>query len=465
MGKNIIIKLVILLVVSALVYSVYWFFKVGQVEKQVNKFINENAAHVSVGEVAISGFPLSQKITIKDLKFTIPNSVLNKRQVIAKHLEAKAGIFASDFSITLVEPVSVQDIDNNSATVEFSKDPEITVSFFDGRIAKFNYQDLGYRILDAEKNVIYAASSSVIAVESVVGEGDKIVTKITANVKDIEGFDVLDIYKNAFEKKVMEGIKTGEISIGSAADASIPSQLADQSAPATPPVTNVAPVTALAVDQTVTSTASTIQPDVATVANTTDATKPEELTAAADKTVVKNNFMMDIEYALTPIQGEQQAQIPTDPTQIQESPLQYSKVIKINVLEFSNPLYKIIVNGEANIFLDDNTPSGSIAVKVEKIDTLISYIATGFVQMVEQKKLPVVSEVQSTDLAANGLVAEDSYQVFLKRFADNLNPVAKELAAKNAVSKEEIAEFDVRREKNLEFLINETSIREILGKF
>ena len=168
MGKNIIIKLVILLVVSALVYSVYWFFKVGQVEKQVNKFINENAAHVSVGEVAISGFPLSQKITIKDLKFTIPNSVLNKRQVIVKHLEAKAGIFASDFSITLVEPVSVQDIDNNSATVEFSKDPEITVSFFDGRIAKFNYQDLGYRILDAEKNVIYAASSSVIAVESVV---------------------------------------------------------------------------------------------------------------------------------------------------------------------------------------------------------------------------------------------------------------------------------------------------------
>lgn len=464
MGKNIIIKLAILLVVSALVYSVYWFFKVGQVEKQVNKFISENAAHVSVGEVAISGFPLSQKITIKDLKFTIPNPVLNKRQVIVKHLEAKAGIFAADFSVTLVEPVSVQDIDNNSATVEFSKDPEITISFLDGRIAKLNYQDLGYRILDAEKNVIYAASSSVIALESVAGEGDKIVTKITANVKDIEGFDVIDIYKNAFEKKVMEGIKTGEISIGSASDASIPLQPTDQPTAASP-VTNVVPATALAVDQTQTVVDTTTTQPTATATNSADATNPEELTAAADKTVVKNNFMMDIEYAMTPIQGEQQAQIPTDPTQIQESPAQYSKVVKINSLEFSNPLYKIIVNGEANIFLDDNTPSGSIAVKVEKIDTLISYIATGFVQMVEQKKLPVAAEVQSTDLATNGLVAEDSYQVFLKRFADNLSPVAKELAAKNAVSKEEIAEFDVRREKNLEFLINETSIREILGKF
>lgn len=464
MGKNIIIKLAILLVVSALVYSVYWFFKVGQVEKQVNKFISENAAHVSVGEVAISGFPLSQKITIKDLKFTIPNPVLNKRQVIVKHLEAKAGIFAADFSVTLVEPVSVQDIDNNSATVEFSKDPEITISFLDGRIAKLNYQDLGYRILDAEKNVIYAASSSVIVLESVAGEGDKIVTKITANVKDIEGFDVIDIYKNAFEKKVMEGIKTGEISIGSASDASIPLQPTDQPTAASP-VTNVVPATALAVDQTQTVVDTTTTQPTATATNSADATNPEELTAAADKTVVKNNFMMDIEYAMTPIQGEQQAQIPTDPTQIQESPAQYSKVVKINSLEFSNPLYKIIVNGEANIFLDDNTPSGSIAVKVEKIDTLISYIATGFVQMVEQKKLPVAAEVQSTDLATNGLVAEDSYQVFLKRFADNLSPVAKELAAKNAVSKEEIAEFDVRREKNLEFLINETSIREILGKF
>ena len=39
------------------------------------------------------------------------------------------------------------------------------------------------------------------------------------------------------------------------------------------------------------------------------------------------------------------------------------------------------------------------------------------------------------------------------------------MAAKNPVSKGDVAVFDIRREKNLEFLINETSIREVLGKF
>jgi hypothetical protein len=33
------------------------------------------------------------------------------------------------------------------------------------------------------------------------------------------------------------------------------------------------------------------------------------------------------------------------------------------------------------------------------------------------------------------------------------------------VTKAEIAELDIRREKNLDFVINETSIKEILEKF
>jgi hypothetical protein len=33
------------------------------------------------------------------------------------------------------------------------------------------------------------------------------------------------------------------------------------------------------------------------------------------------------------------------------------------------------------------------------------------------------------------------------------------------VSKDNVAQFDVRREKNLDFLVNETPMREVLGKF
>jgi hypothetical protein len=43
--------------------------------------------------------------------------------------------------------------------------------------------------------------------------------------------------------------------------------------------------------------------------------------------------------------------------------------------------------------------------------------------------------------------------------------VTKELTSKNPLSKDDVAVFDIRREKNIEFLINETPMREILGKF
>lgn len=72
MSKNALVKFVILLVVVTLVYSVFWFFKTGQLHKQVENFINQNSNYVSVGEVAVSGFPLTQTVTIKDLKFTLP---------------------------------------------------------------------------------------------------------------------------------------------------------------------------------------------------------------------------------------------------------------------------------------------------------------------------------------------------------------------------------------------------------
>lgn len=469
MSKNIAVKLIILLVVAALVYSVLWFFKIGQVEKQVNNFISENSLNVSAGAVAVSGFPMSQKITISDLKFTLPSALLNKRQVVIKHLEAKAGVFATDFSITFTD-ATLHDSDGNIANVEFSKDPEIAISFVDGRISKFHYQDFGYRILDQEKNVIYAASSSLISLQSSAAEGEKITTKLTADVKDIEGFDVLDVYKNVFEKKVMEGMKTGEIAIGSISTTASPAQpdTAAQAAaqiaaaviatiptpPAVPTPTPVDPAAATSADASSDATA-------APTANPADG-----MAAAVSNTnLVKSNFIADIEYTLVPNQAEQQAQIPTDPTQIQEAPVQFSKVVKINNAEFSNPIYKASFNGEMSTFQDDSLPSGAISVKIEKVDSLIGYISAGFNQMAEQKRPITTEAVQSSDLANNGMPAEDSYQNFLRKVSANLSSVAKELAAKNAVSKDEIAAFDIRREKNLEFLVNEVSLREVLGKF
>jgi hypothetical protein len=482
MGRNIVIKLAILLVVAALVYSVFWFFKVGQVEKQIKEFVSNNSSYISAGEVVVSGFPLAQKITIKNLKFTIPNAALDKNQVLVPHLEATAGILASDYKISLIETVSVQDPDGNLSSVEFAKDPEISVSMLDGNIAKFHYQDSGYRILGADKSAIYSSTSSMVSVKNSV-EMDKITNLISINIKEIEGFDIISLYKNILEKKIVDGIKTGEIALSNnLANAADSAQIApDANAITTPQVTAVLAVPATdpaAVSAVATSATAPSAADSAVVAAIS---APATI---ADTSLVKSDLTLELEYVLTPIQVEgQQANTPPDPTQIQEAPSGHSKAIKIMSLEFSNPLYKITISGDISSLPDDALLSGGVTVKVERTSNLISQVSTNFAQMASKVKSPAATKPAPTDSAVAApapipsptvanLISEtpatpieDPYNSFLVRVAENFGAVIKEIAAKNAASKDDIAQFDIRREKNLDFLINETSTREILGKF
>ena len=564
MGRSIIIKLAILLVVAALVYSVFWFFKVGQVEKQIKEFVNNNASYVSTGEVVVSGFPLSQKITIKNLKFTIPNAALDSNQVIVPHLEATAEILSPDYAVKLIEPISVENAEGNIAKVEFSKDPEITISLLDGNIAKLRYQDSGYRILGADQKVIYSASNSMISVKSNV-TSDKTTNSISVSIKEIEGFDIISLYKNILEKKIVSGIKTGEIMLGNNPSPTVDTDTADANAPKTtataptPAVAEAAPkapaaeVKSVAKDEVVTPTTADVTEASAPAAASTEATKevktvdasaqpidaatPESASATelpeatnptpatiADTSIVKSNLNLELEYVLTPVQtgDQQQANTPPDPTQIQKAPSQYNKLAKIVSLEFSNPLYKITVSGELSTLPDDSLPSGKFSVRVEKVDNLVIQLTENFTQMADKIKLSNAAEAEaakaqpaqpveatketetpaavetdapaetktaaadtvkttvkttpaeakeadpvSTDLLGGTPAApiEDPYEIFLTRVAAGLNTVSKEIAAKNTISKDGVAEFDVRREKNLDFLVNETSTREILGRF
>ena len=484
MNKSIVIKSGIVLVVLGVVHSVFWFFKTGQIEKQVTSFISEHSSHVSATEISVSGFPFKQTVTITDLKFSAPNSVFNKYQITVKNLQATTGIFNNDFTVSIVEQVSVLDNETNvGGLVEFSKNPEITATIAHGMFSKLSYLDFGHRVLDTEKNVIYASSGTNIAFESMLEEGDKIKTKIIAKVNDIQGFDIMSIYKNSYEKKVIEGIKTGELTIGNSSTLT-PTEVANEVHAAAPAPFIANPVIPAAVPNQNTA-AQPVAP-----APEVPAQKPEDMAAAVSNDSVKSNFSIDAEYVLTPSQsGDQQVQL--DPTQIQETPIQYSKVLKINSLEFSNLLYKINVNGQIDTFQDDSLPSGSITFRVEKVDNLINHIAATLNQIADQKKDPA-SVVQAADLNATNTVpaapastaptldapvvdahapavvatpAEDSYQIFLKRFATNLFAIAKEVGGKNQLSKDDLSVFDVRREKNLDFVINETPTREILGKF
>ena len=110
MKKSLIIKLSIVLVVLVLSYCVFWFFKAGQSEKQINKFIADNSSYISAGEIAVSGFPVAQKIVISDLKITVPVNLIAKRQIAIKQLQANSGIFSKDLSTSKFNgiPISVK---------------------------------------------------------------------------------------------------------------------------------------------------------------------------------------------------------------------------------------------------------------------------------------------------------------------------------------------------------------------
>lgn len=488
--RGIAIKLAILVVVSALVYSVFWFFKIGQVEKQINKFVTNNGSYISVGEVSVSGFPLSQKITIKNLKFSIPNPALSDNEVIVPHLEASAGIMGSDYKVTLVDQVSVQDADGNISSVEFSQNPTISISIVNGDITKFSYSDNGYKIIDASKNVTYSANNTNVSIKSNF-ELDKITHSIGINASEIEGFDLITLYKNTLEKKVIDGIKTGSITLGNVGNIVTPVDNAGSTAVSevvaatpTPVAINTAENTAKDVTATPNQVENNSTQQVATATKSDPSTTPapaavtqtpETMVAKTEsqpntpviaETSAKNKsaISIELEYVLTPVQNSGQTNTPPDPTQITEAPSEYNKVVKISNLEFTNDLYKISVSGELSSFSDDNLPSGGVGIKIEKIGNLIEQISKGFSQISEKLK-PAEPSLIAAELTNTSPPVEDPYHVFLNRIVAKIDPITKEIAAKNAVSKDEIAQFDLRREKNLEFLINETSINEILGKF
>ena len=504
MKKSLIIKLSIVLVVLVLSYCVFWFFKAGQSEKQINKFIADNSSYISAGEIAVSGFPVAQKIVISDLKITVPINLIAKRQIVIKQLQANSGIFANDFVVNFTDAVKVQDLDSSGDLfdVEFTGgQPEMMVSLLDGAISRFQYNDMGFKVLDAEKNVVNASAGTSILSENSVDESDKRTNKINISFKDLEGYTVIDFYKNLLEKKVIEGIKTEEIKVNINPVAMIDPNLQqmppispDQAGfvqpnmlpvvdptqppisanqpPMIPPADGNAAVAQAIADQNGGSVQPPMPADAGQSAQAPaniDPNNPQQAPAPAaivESEISKHNVVIDVVLTLTPsVKQEQGEAIPTDPTQVQELPVQYVQNIKINNVELSNASYKINITGDAISASDDNYPSGGITVKVEKIANLVTHLQGQFKQLSQSKKPTVPSSGVdlTSEQAQQGQT--QNYDIFLNNISEKLSDVSNEIASKNSVSKDNVAQFDVRREKNLEFLINEVPVREIIGKF
>jgi hypothetical protein len=169
------------------------------------------------------------------------------------------------------------------------------------------------------------------------------------------------------------------------------------------------------------------------------------------------DISIEIELSNSPItiaNKPQNAEVPVDPAQLEDSVEQYAQNITIKNAEFSYEKYKIIVNGKLTSLPDDPTLSGGITVKIENQSDFINAFKN---QLLEYSQSSIGKE------NADPVIVE-KYQSFLRNLNNRFYDVFNEIAAKNPATKEKTSQFDIRREKNLDFMANETSIYEILGR-
>jgi serine protease inhibitor ecotin len=190
---------------------------------------------------------------------------------------------------------------------------------------------------------------------------------------------------------------------------------------------------------------------------------------------------------------------PLDPSQLQMATTQYNKNFKINLIEISNQNFKISIMGSVDQFQDDSMLSGFASIKIQKLDNLVSYLKSEFKNISQAIKSTVKdssdasqamqansSDGQNISVDQNAQVingtAENKqansldqdrggdysllqYSKSLDQIIENMEKVSQEISSKNQLSQNGDCVLDIKRERNLELIINDISVREILGKF
>lgn len=504
-NKSLLIKIGIAVVAVVLLVSTFWFFKVGQLEKQINKFAANSNSSISIGELSVGGFPFSQKVHLKDVKLSLTNLSIEPISISIQNIEADAKIFSYEFVVTKLEGLTLMDSSGSVSNVELNGVPSLSFSIADGRLLKLNYQDSGYKVKNGEL-VIYSSASNNISLDSVLTGEKDLKSKILLDFKGVEGIEASSLYK-LVESKLVNLVKSGEIALSNQSDASAEEIMDDDSSDDSEEEVAEAEGVKSTQDQSANDNSKnnqTIESAVnsATNVNSINPVKSSNLPTQPQGSG-KMNFVATIEYsytdpndaasapiALAPpspmeVNNAQQPKnesekLPDNKSQAQIQPSgatsKGGEVIKITNMELSNDLYKIIISsGDLIISPDDNLPSGWISVKIENLKELSTQFSHYLTKKLgEQNNLSSSLSIQAPQAAAptnsqgssaaTNPITNDLYKMYLERMSAKVIPVSEELSEKNPVSSQNAAQFDVRREKNLEILINEVPLREILGK-
>jgi hypothetical protein len=451
--SKIISRSLIVLIFLFTALSVFWFFKTSSLKKQTLSLISSSGGSVSAASVSVSGFPLKQKLSISDLKIqsallnpssNITNALItNKYQIQIKNLEATTSILSGSFVIDKFEEITFQDQNGLVSSIQFNQSPKSSFLVSNGQLVNFSYQDTGYKVFDSAKNSLFENGPSTINFESSLKD-DKYHNKLKAEFKDVGSLSVNE----------SDSRKTAEIPAVASKDLSIvnPSSIA----PTAAPVVNAN------------------QPNVDSVA---------EVKPTGDN-LVKKSFLLDIEYVVSKSSSQDLVPVPNPESQntatsdVAPASEKAIESMSIKNFEISSPLYKLNINGEIVSFPKDGLPVGSISVRIEKLDNVLTYIKKSLAsipsgsfnpsstiipaKLETNKSGDVVNEIAMKTSSVPTSTSDSSATP-----ASNQKPEAdiamiiKNLSKKNVATNEEISVFDFRQEQGKDLLINETSLSEI----
>lgn len=548
MKKSLLVKLSVLLVVIVLSYCVFWFFKAGQSEKIISKFFSEASEFATMEEIKVSGFPTKQKFSIKNVKINLSSALFKNNKIVIPELEVEAGIFSNQYVIIPIGQAKLEDADLAKAhDIKFTAEPKIEMTIEKGVIANLSYSGSGFKIADESGANIFSASNFNFTIASSVDESGKLNIAVNGALDDAQTFGVSDIYKNLFEKRIVDNLKNDAIKVelpiafdsagtrkmfierhiqkrqemqrsmsGSAVDQNIqqqpsaPASIQNPSQPVIPdpkidPAKNQIP--AVPVQPSSPSSAMNLSQEL-------QAKPPVPYQADNNLALLAANIGQDLKTKITfdlviNISGNEAA--PLAINQPQEITLHGQHNIKINNILISNPEFEIAANGSLTLDPDDATPFGGLTIKVNNLQNVLNNFEGSFGQLIvgaekytdiikpkiefsdpsklptnasepaipsqnDQKPkpplgqnaqiVPVPSDSQSIQDASQqpSYNMGDYYTQFFIQFSDRYRNVIQDIAMKNSVSKDNVAQFDIRREKNLQFLVNDTPVSEVMGR-
>lgn len=444
MIKSIISKLVILLIIVFAGISIFWFFKTSALKKSVLSAIAASEGEISASSVSVGGFPFRQKLKIHDLKLQfsaldnlpdqtlskLPSNVIpdNKYQVQIRKFESLSMVFSNNFVVSTLEDVSVRNRNGTVNSIQFNQKPIITFSVSRGTLSKFSYQDFGYKILDAGKNILFENGDSTISFVS-TEEGNKYRGKITAHFKDV-----------------------GDLSFSH--DMSTPKIAAQQES---------------VVDNSQQVIDPAINPETAIAPEAPKEVVPAEPTANLANNLVKKSFTLDLEF----VSSKAPLPSPSDNVDDQLVPIvasneQTIELIDIKNFEILSPLYKVNIYGQINNLAKGESPIINISVKIEKLDNILTYIKRSIVNIPDNTNANKIGDVLDTATESSEPVIDNeivsSPAVSTQKPEADILGIIRTLSRKNAATNSEVAMFEFRQEKDKDLLINETSVADIINQ-